>query len=1198
MSGYRAGTAFVDIVPSLRGVAKAMTPAFKEAGGEAARVFVESQRAAASGAATQLGKDLAEQLGGGLRKSVPRLRAEADQAAAAVKAAAEKSAAAADALRGAREAEAQAAERASRASDAYARVVSLVGETAARSSREHAEHQAAVKGAAEAYRAADEAAGVAERALLEHERAATRAERASRDLERALEQESSEAGQTASAHRTLRERIADLIRPTRTVDDAMRDAARGTDQLGTESRRLADVVDHTTDRLDNANRRVNSWIKAGIGFFAASQLAQELKESIGGAAELEQSIGGVESVFKEYASGLLEVSRTADLRLGLSENAVNEIATLLGSQLKNSGTAMEELTGETTRIIERAADLSATFGGTTQEAAEAISSALKGEYNPLEKYGIALRQSAIDAKAAALGYEKVSGTLSQQAQAAAVLELIFEQSTDAQGKFAAEADTAAGQSQRLAAQWENLRSRAAAELLPLLTDLGKTLNSDVIPALKDAWGWIRNNGDTLATVGGAVLGAVSAYRGLIIAQAAAGWIGAMARSQGLLNAALRASVIGIVVTAIAALAGWMVHLFQTNENFRAKVLGTWGAISGFVSGAWEGWIKPAFEGIADFLVNVLAPAARDLWVNWIQPAFSAIADFIVNVLAPAAHDLWVDWIQPAFTQIVDLVSNKLGPIFLKVWEQYISPAFEFLVAAIRDYLAPTVLYLWENVVQPAWSAIAACIEFAWGVIRVVWDLLVGYIQNFLMPIFTAIYELCVKPVWKSIEIAIALSWAAIQVVWEAIAAFIDYVLLPVFRALEFGVTWVWDKISKGISYAWENWIKPAVEAMKGFFEDKLAPGIEKAMDIIKSAWDGLKKVAAAPVNFMIDFVYNKGIRWAFNKVAEFLGAETRLPYVEPIRTRARGGYTPPGWTLVGEEGPELVNFTAPNRVYTAAETARALSLTGAGGREPGTGDAWGWIKDRWNDLTEIADFVWDLLTDPIGKLKALIKDWVSPILNSPIGEVIGATVGKLGSVVGNAIKSLVGLGDGEAASGPASGAGWQWQWNSIRQQFPWANLHSALRPGAVTTTGYRSYHALGRAVDVTPDMRIFNWISARYGKRTKELIFSPAGPRQIHNGRQYYEDDPTIRAMHWDHIHWAYDSGGYLPPGMTHVVNATGRPEPVFTHQQWQILKANLRPHHDPVPREMVLRDADGDFMGRLRAEIRAEIVDAIHQLT
>jgi hypothetical protein len=36
---------------------------------------------------------------------------------------------------------------------------------------------------------------------------------------------------------------------------------------------------------------------------------------------------------------------------------------------------------------------------------------------------------------------------------------------------------------------------------------------------------------------------------------------------------------------------------------------------------------------------------------------------------------------------------------------------------------------------------------------------------------------------------------------------------------------------------------------------------------------------------------------------------------------ASGGLASPGWALVGERGPEMVNFSAPAQVYTASQTA-------------------------------------------------------------------------------------------------------------------------------------------------------------------------------------------------------------------------------------------------------------------------------------
>lgn len=46
--------------------------------------------------------------------------------------------------------------------------------------------------------------------------------------------------------------------------------------------------------------------------------------------------------------------------------------------------------------------------------------------------------------------------------------------------------------------------------------------------------------------------------------------------------------------------------------------------------------------------------------------------------------------------------------------------------------------------------------------------------------------------------------------------------------------------------------------------------------------------------------------------------------VVPVNFRAGGGYTPAGLTVVGEEGPELVNFAQPSMVYTSAQTSNLL----------------------------------------------------------------------------------------------------------------------------------------------------------------------------------------------------------------------------------------------------------------------------------
>ena len=54
-------------------------------------------------------------------------------------------------------------------------------------------------------------------------------------------------------------------------------------------------------------------------------------------------------------------------------------------------------------------------------------------------------------------------------------------------------------------------------------------------------------------------------------------------------------------------------------------------------------------------------------------------------------------------------------------------------------------------------------------------------------------------------------------------------------------------------------------------------------------------------------------------------------YRQYVGAAATGGYVSPGMMLVGEEGPELVNFRSPGMVYTSAQTQNLLG--GSGGQE-------------------------------------------------------------------------------------------------------------------------------------------------------------------------------------------------------------------------------------------------------------------------
>ena len=204
---------------------------------------------------------------------------------------------------------------------------------------------------------------------------------------------------------------------------------------------------------------------------------------VSAAGDLEQSIGAVDSVFKGSADQVHAFADAAATNLGLTGNEYRELATLMGTQLKNGGTSLDELAGKTDSLMMAGADMASMFGGSTADAVSAISSALKGERDPIERYGVSLKQAGIDARAAELGFQKVGGALTDEAQQAATLSLIMEQTADAHGNFGRETNTFAGQVSILTAQWGNFVAQVGMLLLPVLTTLLTFVTGSVMPAV-------------------------------------------------------------------------------------------------------------------------------------------------------------------------------------------------------------------------------------------------------------------------------------------------------------------------------------------------------------------------------------------------------------------------------------------------------------------------------------------------------------------------------------------------------------------------------------------------------------------------------------------------------------------------------------------------------------------------------------------
>lgn len=346
--------------------------------------------------------------------------------------------------------------------------------------------------------------------------------------------------------------------------------------------------------LDKSGRTAGKRWGAGLKTAALAGMAglalagvKILSSAVTAASNAQQSMGATEAIFDKFAGNVVKTSDKAAQAFGLSANQYRESANLLGALFKNQGVELDKLSGSTERHVGLAADLSAMYGGPASNAVDAITAAYKGEFNQLEKYGVTLKQSIINTKAETIAKKQYGKALkeltpAQQASAKqlATQRLLFQQTSDAQGAFARESNTLAGQQQRLSAQWDDMKVKLGTKLLPVLTDLASWFNREGLPALQEFGSLLKENKGpllTIATTVGTFVGVLKLARVAML----------------LFNGAIRANPFVLLATTVILL----YTKFETFRNVVNAVLRTvvrtfLGFVGVLVSGAAKafGWV--------------------------------------------------------------------------------------------------------------------------------------------------------------------------------------------------------------------------------------------------------------------------------------------------------------------------------------------------------------------------------------------------------------------------------------------------------------------------------------------------------------------------------------------------------------------------------------------------------------------------------
>lgn len=306
------------------------------------------------------------------------------------------------------------------------------------------------------------------------------------------------------------------------------------------------------------------------------------KATFDAASKAQQNMGAVDAVFGKSASEIHKWSKSAAESAGLSASAYEEMSAIIGAQLKNMGVPQKELAGQTNDLVKMGADLAAQFGGSTSDAVAALSSLLRGERDPIEKYGVSIKEADVKAQKAKMGLAGLTGAADKQATTMATMALLTQQTADANGAFAREADTAAGAQQRANAQYENAKAAIGQALLPLVASLAGMLGG----LAKFA----QDNATAFQILAAAIL--VIATAVLVVNAALKVYRATLVVVQAVQKAAFLTNPVFLIIAAVLLLVAAVVILWKKSETFRNIVLGVWRAI------------KTAIAAVASFFMAI------------------------------------------------------------------------------------------------------------------------------------------------------------------------------------------------------------------------------------------------------------------------------------------------------------------------------------------------------------------------------------------------------------------------------------------------------------------------------------------------------------------------------------------------------------------------------------------------------------------
>ena len=497
--------------------------------------------------------------------------------------------------------------------------------------------------------------------------------------------------------------------------------------------------------------------------------------------------------------------------LGMTEQQYKKNATTIATYYKNMGLAGEESAKLSQSTMTLSADLAAVADVPVDEALRDVKSALMGNYEAVDKYGISLSANALENSEYVKSLGKKWNQLSENEKMMAAYNEITRQSSSAQGLAKQEASSFGMQMKLLKESIGETVGQLGSALLPILEPIVKKFQE----VTEKVSAWVKENPKLaqaiLMVVGG--LGLFLAVVGPLVAA-----IGLMTMGIAGLSA-VSWPVVGAVAAITAAIAGLVaagIYLYTHWEEVKAKAIEIWNAIKEGVSNAISAlgdFINATWDGIKAFLSTcweLIKSAAITVW-NGIKTVISTAINLIKTIITTVFNAIktFITTVFNAIKLVATTVWNAIKTVITTVVNG-IKAIITTVFNAIKS-LITTYVNTWKTIITNAWNLIKSTITSVTNAIRTV-----------------------------------------ISTVFNAIKSLISSTL----NSTSSVVTSIWNKI-RSTTTSVVNGIKSTVSSVFNSIVSSISNSLSNAWNTAKSWWNKISSIFKNPIKATVNLFTNK-----------------------------------------------------------------------------------------------------------------------------------------------------------------------------------------------------------------------------------------------------------------------------------------------------------------------------------------------------